>query len=139
MKITAPAPGRRTTASWYPSTPTRGQQHHYEKQVPIRLSVNVIQVTILSRHDCYLCDVAINVARRLQMEFPFSLSYVDIANDEHLSALYSARIPVIFIDQVETFSGKITEGELRQAIKRARWRRPISRILFHLRQWLRRR
>ena len=93
----------------------------------------MIQVTILSRHDCHLCDVAINVARRLQTECPFCLSHVDIANDEHLSALYNARIPVIFIDQVETFSGKITEGELRQAIKRARWRRPISRILSRLR------
>ena len=92
----------------------------------------MIQVTILSRHDCHLCDVAINVARRLQTECPFCLSHVDIERDEHLSALYSARIPVIFIDQVETFSGKVTERELRRAIKRARWRRPISRILSRL-------
>jgi glutaredoxin len=104
-----------------------------------RLDKEMIQVTILSRQDCHLCDVAINAARRLQTEFPFCLSQVDIANDERLSALYSARIPVIFIDQIETFSGKVTERELRRAIKRARWRRPISRILFHLRQWLRRR
>ena len=99
----------------------------------------MVLVTILSRHDCHLCEVAIKVARRLQRELPFSLSHVDIADDEHLSALYGARLPVIFLDQVETFSGKVTERELRRAIKRARWRRPISRILFRLRQWLRRR
>jgi len=92
----------------------------------------MIQVTILSRHDCDLCDIAIGMARRLQTELPFCLSHVDIAGDEHLSALYGARLPVVFIDQVETFSGKITERELRRAIKRARWRRPISRILSRL-------
>ena len=32
----------------------------------------------------------------------------------------------------ETFSGKVTGGELRDAIKKARWRNPISRILFRM-------
>lgn len=123
---------RGITAPWYASTPTAGPAAPSREARAAQLGVDMVQVTILSRHDCHLCEVAIDVARRLQTELPFRLSHVDIASDEHLSALYSARIPVVFIDQVETFSGKVTERELRRAIKRARWRRPISRILSHL-------
>ena len=92
----------------------------------------MIQVTILSRQDCHLCEVAMGIARRLQAEIPFCLNQLDVANDPGLSAQYGHRIPVILIDQVESCAGKVTERELRRAIKRARWRRPISRILSRL-------
>jgi len=39
---------------------------------------------------------------------------------------------IVLLDEVEHFVGKVTEGELRRAIKKARWRRPISRILSRL-------
>jgi hypothetical protein len=38
-------------------------------------------------------------------------------------------VPVVLIDEKEILSGKITGGALRKAIKKARWRNPISRIL----------
>jgi hypothetical protein len=88
-----------------------------------------IHVTILSRIDCHLCHVLIKMARNLQAEVPFQLSQVDIDDDAGLVARYGSRVPVVLIDQVERLAGKITEGDLRRAIKRARWRRPISRIL----------
>lgn len=98
----------------------------------------MIQVTILSRHQCELCDVVLNMARRLQATTPFGLNHVNIDADAQLLARYGSRVPVLLIDQVEIGSGAITEAGLRRAIKRARWRKPISRILSRLRATLRR-
>ncbi len=91
-----------------------------------------IQVTILSRQDCHLCEVVAKMARRLQNDLPFHLSLMHIDEDADLSAHYGSRIPVVLIDQVERLSGRVLERDLRRAIKRARWRRPISRILSRL-------
>jgi len=98
----------------------------------------MLTLTILSRADCHLCHVAVKMARALQSELPFEMTEVDIDGDAGLTARYGERIPVVLIDGVERLAGKITEGELRRAVKRARWRRPISRILSRLRQWRRR-
>lgn len=89
----------------------------------------MLEITILSRPDCHLCEVVLKIARRLQEEAPFSLTKVDITDDEDLARRYGTRIPVVLIDQVEACASKITEGDLRRALKKARWRRPISRIL----------
>jgi len=56
----------------------------------------------------------------------------DIEGDSVLMERYGTRVPVVLLDEVEHFAGNVTEGELRRAIKKARWRRPISRILFRL-------
>ncbi len=93
---------------------------------------SMLHVTILSKPGCHLCEVVLKMARRLQADRPFSLEYVDISGDTQRSARYGTRIPVVLIDQVERLSGRITEAQLRRAIKRARWRRPVSRILSRL-------
>lgn len=97
-----------------------------------------IQVTILSRHQCELCEVVLGTARRLQASMSFALNQVEIDADARLLARYGSRVPVVLIDQVEIGSGAVTEWELRRAIKRARWRSPISRILSRLRATRRR-
>src|SRR2546427_12795323 len=97
----------------------------------------MIQVTILSRHQCELCDVVLNMARRLKATTPFGLNHVNIDADAQLLARYGSRVPVLMIDQVEIGSGAITEADLRRAIKRARWRKPISPNLYRLHATLR--
>jgi hypothetical protein len=91
-----------------------------------------VRVTILSREDCHLCEVVYRIAMHLQSELKIETSKVQIEGDRDLTKLYGARVPVVLLDEVEQFAGKVTEGELRRAIKRARWRRPISRILSRL-------
>ena len=98
----------------------------------------MVQVKVLSRNECHLCAVVMKMARRIQAETPFALCKVDIAEDPGLSARYGAQVPVILIDEVEVFWGEVREQDLRRAIKWARWRRPISRILSRLRLWPRR-
>jgi len=98
----------------------------------------MLRVIIYSRAGCHLCEVTEKMARRLQEERPFALDSVNVDGDTSLLERYGSRVPVVVIDGVEQFAGRATEGELRRAIKRARWREPISRILSRLRQGLRR-
>lgn len=98
----------------------------------------MINVTILSRHECHLCDVVERMARHVQADVPFTLARVNIDEHPDLAARYGERVPVVLIDEVETFAGKVTEGDFRRAIDRARGRRPVSRILSRLRSALRR-
>lgn len=97
------------------------------------------RLIILSRQDCHLCEVIHRIALHLQPEFGFELTKVDIDQDRHLAERYGSRIPVVLIDEMEACEGKITEGDLRRAIKKARWSRPVSRILSRLTRMLRRR
>jgi len=79
----------------------------------------MVDVTIFSRHDCHLCDVVVRIAQQVQAEIPFTLTRKNIDADAGLAARYGDRIPVVLIDQVETFAGKVTEGEFRRAIQKA--------------------
>ncbi len=98
----------------------------------------MVEVTILSRHECHLCDVVERMARQVQAEVPFTLTRRNIDEQADLAARYGDRVPVVLIDGRETFAGKVTEGDFRRAVKKARWRQPISRILSRLRSTLRR-
>jgi glutaredoxin len=92
----------------------------------------MMEVTILSRDRCHLCHIALRIARQVQADIPFTLRSIDITHDERLFALYGHRTPVVLIDQDERLAGKITERELRAALKKTRWRKSISRILSRL-------
>ena len=91
-----------------------------------------VRVTILSRKDCHLCEAVYRIALELQSELHIEPRVVSIEHDRVMMERYGARVPVVLLDDVEHFTGTVTEGELRRAIKKARWRRSISRILFRL-------
>ena len=96
------------------------------------------EVTIYSRRECHLCDVVLRIVQQVQTGHPFTLTQVKIDDDPLLLEQYGTRVPVVAINGREMFAGKVTEGDFRRAIVKARERRPISRILSRLRQWLRR-
>lgn len=96
----------------------------------------MVTVTVLSRPGCHLCEVALATVRLVNLGQPFALEHVDVESDPDLEARYGARVPVILIDGTEVLSGRITDGQLRWALKRARWSRPVSRILSRLRKTL---
>ncbi len=91
-----------------------------------------LKLTVVSREHCHLCDVVHRIALHLQQEFPIEVAKISAEADPTLLAHYGQKVPVVLIDGIEGCAGKITEGDLRRAIKRARWRRPISRILSRL-------
>ena len=88
-----------------------------------------LRVTIISRHDCHLCHVVHRVAEQVRQELAFDLVEMDVDSDPRLVTQYGDRVPVILLDGREAISGKVTGGQLRKTIKKARWRNPISRIL----------
>ena len=88
-----------------------------------------MRLTIMSRRECHLCHVVARVAAQVQEDLAFHLTIIDIDTDEQLRRQYGDRIPVVLLDDRELLSGKVTAGDLRKAIKKARWRDPISRIL----------
>jgi hypothetical protein len=90
---------------------------------------HLVRILIMTREDCHLCDVVYQMAVRLKLELPIDIKKISIEGDADLLERHGARVPVILLDDVEHFSGTVTEGALRRAIKKARWRRPISRIL----------
>ena len=99
----------------------------------------MIDVTILSRHNCHLCDVVLRVAQQVQTEIPFTLTCMNIDDQADLAARYGDRVPIVLIDQVEVLSGKMTEGDFRRAIQKAS-RKGLPawlRSLFRLFNWRR--
>jgi glutaredoxin len=96
-----------------------------------------MHIQILGKPDCHLCHVAEKIAKSLQNEFDFTLEWVDIQQSTSLSDQYAMRIPVMLIDGSEAGSGRLTEGLMRRAIKKARWSGSISRILSRIKNLMR--
>ena len=92
-------------------------------------------IIILSRQGCHLCRVLLKMTRRIQAEVPFRLTTRVIDQDPTLLGQYGERVPVVLINDIERFNGRVTERELRRAIKWARWTRPVSRILSRIGLW----
>jgi long-chain acyl-CoA synthetase len=74
------------------------------------------RVTLLSRVDCHLCDVARADLRRITAELGVALSEVDVDTDAELRAEYGDRLPVILIDGVEHGYWRVEEERLRRAL-----------------------
>ena len=93
-------------------------------------------LTIVSRPGCHLCDVVERMAHRLQNDLNLEISRRNVEDDADLLRLYGQRVPVVLLDGMEISSGPMTQPALQRAIKkagaRARWRKPISRILSRL-------
>ena len=77
----------------------------------------MVKITIYSRKDCHLCDIAKETLLKTRKEFPFSLTEVDIEKDKQILEKYKYLIPVIKIDGEETFTYKVNEAELKTILK----------------------
>lgn len=77
----------------------------------------MVNITIYSKNNCHLCDIAIETLLKIQKEFPFSLTEVDIVKDKAIFEKYKYLIPVIEIDGEKTFTYKVNEAELKTILK----------------------
>lgn len=78
----------------------------------------MINVTIYSKKDCHLCDIAKETLLKLLQEIPFSLTEIDIEEDNMAFEKYKHLIPVIEIDGKKVFTYRINEKELKNLIKK---------------------
>jgi glutaredoxin len=74
-------------------------------------------VTIYSKSDCHLCDIAKERVDRVRSRLSFDLDIVDITHDEDLMTRYGERIPVIDIDGEELFAFRVNEKVLARRLE----------------------
>ena len=76
-----------------------------------------IQIEILTKKDCCLCDDAKEIVDRVLPDFPATLILTDIESDPALFESYKERIPVIRINGKESFVFKTHEITLRKKLE----------------------
>ncbi len=74
-------------------------------------------ITIYSKKDCHLCDIAKETLLKVQQELPFSLNEIDIEKDRTAFEKYKYLIPVIEIDGEKAFNYKVDENEFKKILK----------------------
>ena len=81
-------------------------------------------VTLISRVECHLCEVAEAALRDLREELGFALEKLDVDADPGLRAEYADRVPVILIDGREHGYWRLEEKRFRAALERGPVRGP---------------
>ena len=58
----------------------------------------MIEVTVYSRSNCHLCEVALEVISEIRNEFEFTITKILIDGNAELEKLYGEQVPVTQID-----------------------------------------
>ena len=76
------------------------------------------RVTVVSRVDCHLCDVAKEAVERIAAEEGVSWTSVDVDADPAMLDEYSDLVPVILVDGKMHGYWRVEEDRLRAALRR---------------------
>ncbi len=76
-----------------------------------------IQIEILTKKDCCLCDDAKEIIEKVLPDFSASLKMTDIESDPDLFETYKERIPVVRLNGKESFVYKVHEITLRKKLE----------------------
>lgn len=76
-------------------------------------------VVVYTRQDCGLCERAERLAED-EMPPHAELRLVDIDDDPELQRRYNIRVPVVVVDGVEVAEGRVEQGAIAHAARRAR-------------------
>lgn len=74
------------------------------------------KVTIYSKPDCHLCDIAKERVLNVQKKIPFELETVDIRGTQVLFDRYCEKIPVVTVDEEEVFVYRVSEKQLEKKL-----------------------
>lgn len=75
------------------------------------------KITLLSKQDCELCEIAKNILLKLQLKISFDFETIDIESDPELYSKYKFKIPVLIFDGVEKFHSRISEKLILNELK----------------------
>jgi glutaredoxin len=78
-----------------------------------------MQVVVVSRRGCHLCDEALELVRELGVD----VEVADVDDDEALFSLYDWRVPVVLADGAVVAEGRIDRERLRLALRSPRLER----------------
>ena len=79
-------------------------------------------VTVYSRHNCHLCEVAHENLLRLSEELDFDIDKVFIDGNASLEAEYGEQVPVILIDGAPHDFFRVDEQRFRASLTKHRQR-----------------
>lgn len=77
-------------------------------------------ITVISRHGCHLCDVAVDLLESLRKELNFEIEKVFIDGDEKLEKLYGEQVPVIQIDGVHHGFWRVDPERFKSSLEKHR-------------------
>ncbi|MCM3760615.1 glutaredoxin family protein [Alkalihalobacillus oceani] len=75
-----------------------------------------MEVELLSKTECPLCDKAVAVLEELKRDIPFTLTIIDIYQDDQLLEEYQIMIPVVRIGTEEVDFGQISKEKVRKRL-----------------------
>ncbi|MFT5367724.1 MAG: glutaredoxin [Candidatus Latescibacterota bacterium] len=80
-------------------------------------SSSLPRVTLYSKPDCHLCEIAKERIASVRRCVAFELETVDITSDPVLYARYRERIPVVLLEGKEVFAYRVSEKILTQKLR----------------------
>ena len=87
-------------------------------------------VTLYSKPDCHLCDIAKERILNAQKQIYFDLKTIDITTDSDLFETYKERIPVVLVNGEEAYAYRVSEKGLIKKIRADSlpwWKRLLGR------------
>ena len=77
-------------------------------------------VTVYSRKNCHLCDVAIESLETVKSELNFEIEKIYIDGDAELTTKYGEEVPVIHIDGKHHDIFRVDLGRFRSSLEKHR-------------------
>jgi len=78
----------------------------------------MITIEVMTKKDCHLCDDAKTIIEQVISEFPVELKMTDIESDSELFERYKEKIPVVLINDIESFVYKVHPVTLRKRLEK---------------------
>jgi len=80
----------------------------------------VTLVTVYSRKNCHLCDVALETLESVEVELDFEIEKIFIEGNEELTNKYGEEVPVIHIDGVHHDMFRVDLVRFRSSLEKHR-------------------
>jgi len=80
----------------------------------------VTVVTVYSRKNCHLCDVALETLETVEAELDFEIEKIFIDGNEELTNKYGEEVPVIHIDGVHHDMFRVDLVRFRSSLEKHR-------------------
>jgi len=80
----------------------------------------VTVVTVYSRNNCHLCDVAMESLESVKTELDFEIEKIFIDGDNELTKKYGEEVPVIHIDGVHHDMFRVDLERFRSSLEKHR-------------------
>lgn len=78
----------------------------------------MITIEVMTKEDCSLCDDAKAIIDQIIVDFPVKLKITDIESDSELFERFKEKIPVVLINDIESFVYKVHPITLRKKLEK---------------------